>query len=81
MSNWYKWELELIQKLINSDADFAELYKKHRELEEKVDELERKVYLTSQQEIELRRLKREKLRTRDQIEEILRANKKVVLPA
>ncbi len=81
MSNWYKWELELIQKLINSDADFAELYKKHRELEEKVDELERKVYLTSQQEIELRRLKREKLRIRDQIEEILRANKKVVLPA
>jgi len=78
MSNWYEWERELISRLQNEDKEFLE---RHQALEQEVKELEERAYLSEEQQLRLSTLKREKLRVRDRIEEILRAHKKVVLPA
>jgi len=81
MSNWYEWERELISRLQNEDKEFLELFSRHQALEQEVKELEERAYLSEEQQLRLSALKREKLRVRDRIEEILRAHKKVVLPA
>ena len=81
MSNWYEWERELISRLQNEDKEFSELFSRHQALEQEVKELEERAYLSEEQQLRLSTLKREKLRVRDRIEEILRAHKKVVLPA
>ncbi len=81
MSNWYEWERELISRLQNEDKEFLELFSRHQALEQEVKELEERAYLSEEQQLRLSTLKREKLRVRDRIEEILRAHKKVVLPA
>jgi len=81
MSNWYKWEEELIQRLEREDEQFARIMARHHFLEENLDRLSTRGRLTPEEEAEERKLKREKLLLRDQIENILRARKNVVLPA
>jgi len=80
MSNWYNWEKELMERLAKEDEHFAELVKGHQCLEEQLSRLSSQPYLKSEEEAEMRRLKREELKLRDQIEEILRIRKNVVLP-
>lgn len=70
-----------MEKLIKQDQNFAEMVDKHKSLEKRLDALKAKSYLSAEDEALVRELKREKLKVRDQIEEILRINKKVVLPA
>jgi len=81
MSNWYKWEEELIEKLKKQDQRFAEMVERHRTLGKRLDELKSKSYLSAEEEAEEQRLKREKLKLRDRIEETLRNHKNTVLPA
>ena len=71
----------MISRLQNEDKEFSELFSRHQALEQEVKELEERAYLSEEQQLRLSALKREKLRVRDRIEEILRAHKKVVLPA
>jgi len=80
MSNWYKWEEELIQRLEQEDSKFAEIMARHHFLEESLDRLSARGRLTAEEELEERKLKREKLQLRDQIEGILRTRKNIVLP-
>jgi uncharacterized protein YdcH (DUF465 family) len=80
MSNWYKWEEELIKRLEAEDAKFAEIMSRHHFLEESLDRLSTRGRLTTEEEAEERKLKREKLLLRDQIENIIRTRKNVVLP-
>ncbi|RUM42535.1 MAG: hypothetical protein DSY35_05165 [Desulfurobacterium sp.] len=46
---------------------FKTLEKKHQELDDIIDKMERKAVLTPQEEIELDRLKKERLRLRDEM--------------
>lgn len=78
--NWYQWEKELITKLSKEDEGFNRLYTRHQELEKRLKDLAEKGYLTAHEELEVKSLKKEKLRIRDKIEEFLKI-RKVVIPA
>ncbi len=80
MSNWYKWEEDLIKELEQKDQGFAQIMARHHLLEESLDRMSAKGRLTPEEEAEERKLKREKLILRDQIENILRTRKNVVIP-
>ena len=53
---------ELIEKVAPSNFELKKLYEKHRELEEKLQKLSRKAFLTQGEEQEQRHLKIVKLR-------------------
>jgi hypothetical protein len=67
-----KRDLELIEKYIDKDIELKRYVEEHGELEKKLEDLNGKSYLTADQEIELKRLKKMKLAGRDKIEEILK---------
>ena len=66
------WEIEKIQALIQKDEELKKLWEEHLEYEEKIEELQSKRYLTPEEEVELKRLKKEKLAGKDRIYSILR---------
>jgi uncharacterized protein YdcH (DUF465 family) len=63
---------QLKAELIESDEDFRELYEKHQGLEHALETLAQKALLSEEDEFEEKRIKREKLRLKDQMEIILR---------
>jgi uncharacterized protein len=66
-----KRDLELIQKVIHSDPELKRHVEEHEELERKLDEFNRRLYLSPDEEIERKRLQKKKLAGRDRIEAIL----------
>ncbi len=64
-------DLELIKKYSSSDDKLRRLYEEHIDLEKKLDSLSGKAYLTPEEEMEKMRLKKVKLKGRDEIEIIL----------
>lgn len=67
-----KNDLELIEKYIDKDVELKKYVEEHGKLEKKLEELTSKPYLTADQEVEVKRLKKMKLAGRDKIEEILK---------
>lgn len=67
-----KKDIELIEKYIGKDVELKKYVEEHGELEKKLEELYNKPYLTADQEVEVKRLKKMKLAGRDRIEEILK---------
>jgi len=63
---------EIIEKLLDGDDDFKKIYNEHRELDEKIKELENKESSTYDDAAEVRTLKKIKLRLKDKIEEKIR---------
>ncbi len=63
---------EIIEKLLDGDDDFKKIYNEHRELDEKIKELENKESSTYDDVAEVRTLKKIKLRLKDKIEEKIR---------
>lgn len=63
---------EIIEKLLNGDDDFKKIYNEHRELDEKIKELENKESSAYDDVAEVRTLKKIKLRLKDKIEEKIR---------
>ncbi|MBE0603865.1 MAG: YdcH family protein [Deltaproteobacteria bacterium] len=57
--------------LIANDPDFKALVEEHRLLDEKLKELDRKVYLLPEEELERKRLQKLKLARKDKIAQIL----------
>ncbi len=57
--------------LIAKDPEFKALVEEHRQLDEKLKELDRKVYLLPDEEIERKRLQKLKLARKDKIAQIL----------
>lgn len=57
--------------LIEKNPEFKSLVQEHRMLDDKLKELDRKVYLTSDEEMERKRLQKLKLAKKDQIARIL----------
>lgn len=66
-----QYDEELISQLIENDPELRRYVEEHREFERKLEELERKPYLTTAEETEKKTLKKLKLRGKDQIEAIL----------
>ncbi len=61
-------ESEIIEKLLEKDEEFKTIYFEHRELDEVVNNLEKKESLTLDDEVEVRRLKKIKLSLKDRME-------------
>ncbi len=65
-------ELETLRK---NDPEVDSLLREHRSLDDQVGNLTSKSYLTPDEDMELRRLKKEKLRLKDRLETVLQQAK------
>jgi uncharacterized protein YdcH (DUF465 family) len=64
-------EDELIQRLMKENEEFLKAKQAHSEFSKQLDEMEKKEFLTPQDEIEIKILKKKKLACKDQMERIL----------
>jgi uncharacterized protein len=67
-----KRDEELIEKLIPQNPELENLVKEHRAFEARLEELNKKVYLTEEETRERKGIQKLKLAGRDRIEQILR---------
>ena len=51
--------------------EFRELKQKHAQLEERLEELQKKLYLTLEEELEVKAIKKQKLELKDRMNEII----------
>lgn len=65
-------EEEIVEVLKRENAEFMRLYQEHRELDHQLAEMARKHYLTPEEEVEEKRIKKEKLYRKDKIAELVR---------
>ena len=66
-----KRDLELILKYTSSDPELKCYWEQHEEFERKLDEFNRRLYLTAEEELERKRIQKLKLAGRDRIESSL----------
>jgi uncharacterized protein YdcH (DUF465 family) len=66
-----KQDLELIEQLWDRDPELKKYVEEHRDYEKRLDEFNRRPYLTTAETIERKRLQKLKLAGRDRIEQIL----------
>jgi hypothetical protein len=66
-----KRDEELIQSLLERDAELKRYYEEHIELELQLAQLQGKPFLTPEEEIEKKRIQKVKLAGKDRIMEIL----------
>jgi len=64
-------EDELVERLMNENEEFRKAKQTHAELAKTLDEMENKPYLTPQDEVEIKILKKKKLAYKDQMEKVL----------
>jgi uncharacterized protein YdcH (DUF465 family) len=64
-------EEELIERLMREDQEFSRTKQAHSQLVRQLEELEKKSFLTPQDEIEIKIIKKKKLSLKDQMEKIL----------
>jgi len=69
-------DLELINRYVEEDEELRKYVNEHEEFEKRLEEFNRRVYLTPDEEFERKRLKKLKLAGRDQIERILNRYRK-----
>ncbi len=67
-----KRDEELIDRLIPENEELGKLVKEHKEFESQLEELNKRLYLSDEENREKRRLQKVKLAGRDRIEQILR---------
>jgi uncharacterized protein YdcH (DUF465 family) len=66
-----KKEEELIQTLLDKDAELKRYYDEHVDLERKLSAFQQKLYLTPEEEVQKKRLQKLKLAGKDKMMEIL----------
>jgi uncharacterized protein len=64
-------EEELIQRYLTHDDELRVLYVEHQDLKQQLEAFRHKLYLTTEEEIEKRRLQKLKLASKDRMMEIL----------
>ncbi|KPJ68732.1 MAG: hypothetical protein AMJ45_01980 [Syntrophobacter sp. DG_60] len=69
----------LINELINRDQILRKYWEEHLELEKRVEEYNKRLYLTPEEELEKKRLKKKKLAGKDKIEAILAKYRKEII--
>ena len=60
-------EQEIVQKLLAVDEEFRQLHQQHREMGKLLGEFDNKFYLSPSEEIEVKRLKKQKLQRKDEM--------------
>ncbi|MFQ5692350.1 MAG: YdcH family protein [Nitrospinota bacterium] len=68
-------EQEIIESLRQRDAGFARLYAQHAELDRQIHEMESRAHLSPDEEMEIKRLKKLKLRGKDEMNQILKRHR------
>ncbi|GAB6184321.1 YdcH family protein [Thermodesulfovibrio hydrogeniphilus] len=68
-------EEEIIEILKKENEEFRKLYEEHKQLDDIIDEMNKKPYLTPEEEIEKKRLQKEKLYKKDKIAEFIKQYK------
>jgi len=68
---------ELIAKYAEKDEELRRLVEEHRALDEKLEEFHRRPYLTSEEEMEKKRIQVQKLALKDQIMAIVEKYRKM----
>ncbi|HEX7127100.1 MAG TPA: YdcH family protein [Thermodesulfobacteriota bacterium] len=63
----------IVARLAQENDEFARMVREHAELDRQVAELERRVHLSTDEELELKRIKKLKLAGKDRIEAMLAA--------
>lgn len=63
----------IIERLAQENEEFSRMVREHADLDRQVSELERRVHLSTDEEIELKRIKKLKLAGKDRIEAMLAA--------
>ncbi len=63
---------EAKEVLKQENEEFARLYRKHRDLDEKILELEERRYITPEEEIQEKKMKVDKLRIKDTMAEMIK---------
>ena len=66
-----KRDLELVQRLISSDPELKRHMDEHQEFERKLEEMNRRLFLSPEEEVERKKIQKLKLAGRDRIEAIL----------
>jgi len=64
-------DTELIQELIKTNQELAALWKEHQEFEDQLEDMNRRLFLTPEEEMQRKQLQKQKLIGRDRIEIIL----------
>ena len=64
-------EEALIRSLMETDTELRQSYEEHVELKRQSEELQLKPHLTEEEELELKRIQKQKLAGKDRIMEIL----------
>ena len=62
---------QLLDKIQNDNEEFKKLYAEHNILKQKVVELNKLKFLSSEQEVEKKKHQKEKLKAKDRLEKIL----------
>lgn len=63
---------ELRERLLQSDHEYRDLAARHHQLDERLQELSTRHFLTEPEQLEESQLKKQKLRLKDRMEDILR---------
>lgn len=71
-----KKDEELITNLVGSNPELKQLMDEHQGLGEKIDDLSKRPYLSTEESMERKRLQKQKLAGRDKIESILAEHRK-----
>lgn len=66
-----KWDEELIARLLPHNEQLRKYIEEHRRYEEQLDKFGQRPYLTTEEEVEKKRIQKLKLAGRDKIEAIL----------
>ena len=64
-------EEELIERLMRENEEFSKVKQAHVQLAKQLEELEKKSFITPQDEVEIKIIKKKKLAVKDQMEKIL----------
>ncbi len=64
-------EEALIERLMKENEEFSKVKQAHTQLARQLEELEKKPFLTPQDEVEIKIIKKRKLALKDQMEKIL----------
>ncbi len=65
-------EQEIIEHLKKENEEFRKILEEHHGLDETLAEIDRKVYLTPEEEVERKKLQKQKLAKKDKMAEFIR---------
>ena len=64
-------EEQMIASFVDQDPELRRYYEEHLELEKRLDDLNNRIYLSPEEEVERKRLQKQKLIGKDKIMQIL----------